>query len=41
MLVGASLTNASARHHRYHVYRVGAGTAAAAHFQNQFNKNTY
>jgi hypothetical protein len=37
LLVSVSIANAASHRHRHYGYR-GGGTAAAAHFQNQFNK---
>ncbi len=40
LVVSVSIANAASHRNRHYGYR-GGGTAAAAHFQNQFNKNTY
>jgi hypothetical protein len=39
LVASVSIANAAHRH-RHYGYR-GGSSAAAAHFQNQFNKNTY
>lgn len=45
LVASISIADAAHRHRHYghygHYGYRGGGTAAAAHFQNQFNKNTY
>ncbi len=40
LIASVSIANAASHRHRHYGLH-GGGTAAAAHFQNQFNKNTY
>jgi hypothetical protein len=41
LVASVSIANAASHRHRHYYGYRGGGTAAAAHFQNQFNKNTY
>jgi hypothetical protein len=41
LIASVSIANAASHRHRHYGFRGGGGTAAAAHFQDHFNRNTY
>jgi hypothetical protein len=41
LIASVSIADAASHRHRHFGFRGGSGTAAAGHFQSQFNRNTY